>query len=322
MQRRKFIDQSFKAVTLFGITGIWACKENNKAPVSGNEPAKDPLFKISLSEWSFHRSIRSGKMDHLDLAHEAGKLDIRAVEYVTTFFQDKAKDLQYLKEMDMRAKGEFVKSVLIMVDGEGDLANTIPSEGMKAIDDHKKWVEAAGHLGCHAIRVNAFGIEYDRESARLATIDNLSKLVEFAKPYNINVLLENHAGHSADAKWTHSVIKEIGMDNCGTLADFSNFCIRREGGDLWSTPCIESYDPYLGMAELMPFAKGVSAKSFEFDESGHTSIDYDRILKIVTQAGYNGYIGIEYEGSDDDERSGIFKTKLLLDNFMKENSKF
>jgi hypothetical protein len=109
-------------------------------------------------------------------------------------------------------------------------------------------------------------------------------------------------------------MKAVGMANCGTLPDFGNFCIRREKGDMWESPCVEWYDRYQGVEEIMPFAKGVSAKTYRFDAEGNCiESDYARMLPIVKQAGYTGYIGIEYEGSDLSEEQGIRATKALLE---------
>ncbi len=267
------------------------------------------FFQISLAQWSLHKTLFDGKMDNLDFAATTkNEFGISAVEYVNQFFKDKAKDQAYLTEMKKRADDNGVKSLLIMIDGEGYLGSTDEAERVKAVENHYKWVEAAQFLGCHSIRVNAAG-KGTTEDVSAAAMDGLGKLATFAQDFNINVIVENHGGYSSDGKWLAGVISEVGMDNCGTLPDFGNFCIERgEDG------CINEYDRYQGMQDLMPFAKGVSAKSHDFNEKGeeiHT--DFSRVLKTVKEAGYTGFVGIEYEGSELSEMDGIKATKALLE---------
>ena len=268
---------------------------------------KDSQFKISLAEWSLHRSIWSKKIDHLDFAELSMKnFGIDAIEYVNTFFFDKAKNVNYLNEMKNRADNSGVKSLLIMCDNEGDLGDPIKENRNKAIENHYKWVEAAKFLGCHSIRVNARSKGSYDEQIKLA-VDGLQRLTEFSSKMDINILVENHGGLSSDGLWLSSVMKEVNHEMCGTLPDFGNFKIDKN----------REYDRYKGIQELMPFAKAVSAKSHAFDDNGDEIFsDYNKILKIVNASGYNGYIGIEYEGSDLDEIDGIQATKNLLNKVL------
>jgi len=262
------------------------------------------MYRISLAQWSLHKTLFGGKMDHLDFA-KAAKEDfgIDAVEYVNMFFKDKAEDSAYMAEMKRRASDLGVKSLLIMIDNEGALGDPDESQRRQAVENHYKWVEAAKGLGCHSIRVNARSEgEYD-EQIELAA-DGLRRLSEFAGEREMNVIVENHGGLSSDGQWLTAVMKKVGLDNCGTLPDFGNFRVSSD----------EEYDRYKGVTELMPYAKAVSAKSYDFDAEGNdTKIDYLRMMKIVVNAGYHGYVGIEYEGSRLSEPEGILATKKLLD---------
>jgi sugar phosphate isomerase/epimerase len=282
--------------------------------------AGQPLFfKISLAEWSFHQALFAGKMNHLDFPLKAkNDFGIDAVEYVNQFFKDKAKDKTYLADLKKRCDDNGVRSVLIMCDGEGEMDDANTAKRKKAVENHYKWVEAAQFLGCHAIRVNA-AREGNREEAAKRVIDSLSQLSNFAKDHSINVIVENHGGMSSDGKWLSNVMKTVNLPNCGTLPDFGNFCIKRgKPADntekaFFEAKCAEEYDRYQGVQELMPFAKGVSAKSYDFDAGGNcVETDYHKMLKIVKDAGYTGYIGIEYEGQQLPEEEGIRKTKELL----------
>ncbi|MBX2816171.1 MAG: sugar phosphate isomerase/epimerase [Saprospiraceae bacterium] len=268
-----------------------------------------PFFKISLAQWSLHRALKGGQMDNLDFAAKTkNDFGIEAVEYVNQFFKDKAEDKAYLDEMTKRASDVGVEQLIIMIDGEGGLGDPDDGARMKAVENHYKWVEAAKYLGCHSIRVNAYGVG-TAEDVSKAAVDGLGRLSTFAKNRDINVIVENHGGYSSDGSWLAGVMKQVAMDNCGTLPDFGNFCIERgEDG------CANEYDRYKGVAEMMPYAKAVSAKSHDFDAEGNeTHTDYVRMMKLVKDHGYHGYVGIEYEGSVLSEEEGIMATKRLLE---------
>jgi sugar phosphate isomerase/epimerase len=268
------------------------------------------FFSISLAEWSLNKSIFGGKISNLDFPSIAkNEYGISAVEYVNQFFKDKAKDQAYLADLKKRCDDLGVKSVLIMIDGEGNLGELNKKKREEAVDNHKKWVDAAQFLGCHSIRVNAHG-EGSREEIGKSATEGLRLLSEYGKGANINVIVENHGGYSSDGEWLSTVIKNTGLDNCGTLPDFGNFCVKHGEGHV----CEEWYDRYKGTSEMMPYAKGVSAKTHDFDEQGNCiETDYVKILQIVKDAGYRGHIGIEYEGSKLSESEGIKATKALLE---------
>ena len=268
-------------------------------------------FEISLAEWSLHRTIRSKKIDHLDFFDiTKNKFGLSAVEYVNIFFFDKANDKSYLNEMRVRADDLGIKSLLIMCDSEGDLGHPNPKQRTRSIENHYKWVSAAKFLGCHSIRVNARSSGSYDEQIKLAT-DGLRRLTEFAKDLDINIIVENHGGLSSNGTWLSNVIQDVDHPMCGTLPDFGNFKI---DNDLW-------YDRYKGVSELVPYAKGVSAKSNDFDDQGNeTQTDYYKMIKIVLESGYDGHIGIEYEGNNLGEMDGILATKQLLERVGKSLS--
>ncbi len=273
--------------------------------------AKDPWFRISLAEWSFNRTLRAAntKMTNLDFPVVARRdFGIDVVEYVNQFWMDKAEDKTYLAELKKRCDDNGVKSGLIMCDQEGALGDADPAKRTRAVENHYKWVTAAAYLGCHSIRVNAqssgtWGAQLD------CAVDGLHRLAEFAGQHGLNLIVENHGGTSSHGKWLALVIEQVGLPNMGTLPDFGNFNIAQG----------KPYDRYLGVTELMPFAKGVSAKSYAFDAAGNeTTIDYLRMLKIVRDAGYRGYVGIEFEGRGMEEADGVNATKKLLERVRSE----
>ncbi|MDB6064574.1 MAG: Xylose isomerase domain protein barrel [Pedosphaera sp.] len=269
----------------------------------------EPLFRISLAEWSLHRALESGNLNHLDLPKAARQTyGIDAIELVNVFFKDKAYDQKYLTDFKKRADDLDVKILLIMCDHEGMLGDADESQRIAAVENHRKWLEAARFLGCHSIRVNAHstGSELEQQD-RVA--DGLHRLSGFAAPLGLNVLVENHGGLSSNGSWLVSLIKKVNLPNCGTLPDFGNFKLA-DGLE---------YDRYQGVREMMPFARAVSAKSQDFDALGNeTSTDYHRMLKIVLAAGYRGYLGIEYSGDGMDEPRGILATKWLLEKWRDE----
>ncbi len=265
---------------------------------------KEPLFKISLAQWSLHRALRGKKMTNLDFPVTAHKdYGIDAVEYVNQFFKDKARDEKYLKELKTRCSDNGVKSVLIMCDGEGNLGDPDEKKRLQAVKNHHQWVEAAKFLGCHSIRVNAYSKGSYEEQMKLAA-DGLHRLCEYGDKYDINVIVENHGGNSSNGEWMVAMIKKADSKRAGTLPDFGNF---------------GKYDRYKGVKEMMPYAKGVSAKSHDFDEAGNeTHTDYRKMLAIVLDAGYRGYLGIEYEGGKLTEPEGIRATRKLLEKVRDE----
>jgi L-ribulose-5-phosphate 3-epimerase len=266
-----------------------------------------PPFKISLAQWSLHRTLQSGALAHLDFARTAKeRCGIAAVEYVNSFFKDHAKDAAYLADMNARARDVGVYQHLIMVDGEGRLGDPDGAKRRASVENHHRWVEAARTLGCAHIRVNAASDGSFEEQQKLAA-DGLRRLCEFADPHGINVIVENHGGLSSHGQWLAGVMRLVDHPRAGTLPDFGNF---------------NGYDPYQGVAELMPFAKAVSAKSHEFDAHGNESgKDYRRLMKIVHDAGYRSWVGVEYEGKTLPEFEGIAATKRLLERVRDELSK-
>ncbi len=299
LSRRQFLRSTAAAAGAVARSGLlpgrlWAAAE--EAP-----------YRISLAQWSLHRALRGGQLDNLEFAATTREaFGIEAVEYVNQFFKDKADDEAYLGQMKQRAADAGVQSLLIMCDGEGRLGDPNPEKRLAAVQNHHKWVRAAKFLGCHAIRVNASSSGSFVEQQKLAA-DGLGQLSEYAEPFGLSVIVENHGGLSSHGEWLAGVMQRVDRDNCGTLPDFGNFTIRRGDDPL-------EYDRYKGVEELMPYAKAVSAKTYDFDEQGNeTTIDYERMMQIVLDHGYHGFVGIEYEGRRLDEYTGIKKSKALLE---------
>ena len=288
MIRRQFIQSTFAALA---------------APAVANHHAgakAEDLFDISLAQWSNHRALKKGEFTNMEWPEFTKRnFNILALEYVNQFFKDKAEDMKYLAELKKRVSDLGMSNVLIMVDGEGHLGAGTDAKRQKTIDNHKKWVEAAKFLGCHSIRVNSHGEGKTDDEKAANCVKGLGALATFAKDHHINVIVENHGGLSSNGAWMAKVLKDVDLDNCGALPDFGNF---------------HGYDRYKGLAELMPYAKGVSAKSHDFDDKGNeTKTDFLKALKIVMDHKYHGFVGVEYEGRKLSEIDGIKATKALLE---------
>lgn len=311
--RRQFLAASaVTAASAAALTGTTSAQANTFAPVgSFPEPAADakfaapygqPLFEISVAQWSLNKLFRGGQLDNRDFGkHVRETYDLDAVEWVSALFKDKGSDLGFIREMKQRCDDNGVKTLLMMIDGEGALGDPDKNRRQQAIENHYRWVAATKLLGGHSIRVNAQSAgSWDEQRDRAA--DGLYQLTEFARGFGINVIVENHGGLSSNGQWLSEVMEQVGLPECGTLPDFGNFNL---GGG-------KQYDKFKGMHELMPYAKAVSAKCYTFDAKGdHVEFDFMRMMRIVLGHGYHGYVGIEFEGEEDGV-TGVRKAAALL----------
>ena len=312
MKRKNFL-------SILGIAGLGSsmggfASEKYSSLIIGNTP----FFKLSLAQWSLHNNIRGGKMSPYDFGKFAKKHGFKGLEYVNTLYKDvmeskeKSKAIKsFIKKNNQIVNDLNLENVLIMIDDEGNLSTLNQKKRIKAIENHKIWVEAASEMGCHSIRVNLHGTS-DAEKWKVTSSESLSKLSDYASDYNINIIVENHGGLSSDADLLMEVMNLVNKKNCGTLPDFGNFCISRKWG-YGDNGCENEFDKYEGVKKLMPKAFAVSAKSHVFDENGNEKeIDYKKMLSIVKEAAYSGYIGVEYEKISLSEEDGIIATKNLL----------
>ena len=325
MKKQFFTKVLFMAVAAMFLV---SCNTGKKPAAETEEQATveaTPDFEISLAQWSLHKTyfggaitdwvefanllkedpdaLLKGDIDPMDFPKVAAGYGINTIELVNTFYFSKASDMDYWTAFKKNCEEAGVTVGLIMCDALGNLGDADPEARMASVENHKPWVDVAAFLGAKTIRVNAAG-EGTAEEVAANAVDGLSKLGEYGASKGINVVVENHGGYSSDGKWLSGVMTKVGMDNVGTLPDFGNFF---------------EYDRYLGMEELMPFAKGVSAKSHEFDAEGNeTNSDFMRIMKIVKASGFKGYVGIEYEGTELSEDEGIKATKALLEKVIAE----
>jgi sugar phosphate isomerase/epimerase len=320
MKRIHFLN-ILSLVLIAALVSLTACKTGSgssakSADKAGQDESAAP-FKISLAEWSYNKAFFSQdsatKADPMDFPVMAASHGIDCIELVNQFYWGHENDSAYWDAFKVKCEAAGVTVGLIMCDGLGNMGDSDPEKRIETVKNHFPWVDIAASLGAHSIRVNAGG-GGTREEVAANVAESLAMLAEYAAKKNINVIVENHGGYSSDGSWLSGIMQTVGMDNVGTLPDFGNFCLVGNPHD-----CQEAYDRYKGTEELMPYAKGVSAKSYAFDEEGNeTTIDYLRMMKIVKESGYTGYVGIEYEGSQLSEKEGIEATKALLEKVFAE----
>lgn len=292
------------------------------------EAGKELFFKIAISQFSFASQFWTKQLDALDFPAKAKELGITGLDYCSMFFADKAKDQIFLKELKKRSGDAGSYNLRIMIDGEGVLGDLNETARLKAVENHYKWIDAASALGCPMIRVNVEG-EGNPADVANAAVDSLGRLIAYGSKQNIDVVVENHIGISCNGAWLAGVMKQVNNSYCGTLADFGNFCVNRtkpETNDIAGyikTKCLEEYDRYKGITELMPYAKGVHAKTHVFDTTGNdVETDFSRMFKIIKKSGFTGWVSVEYEGgllkmySKDnkylDDYAGTTATKNLI----------
>jgi sugar phosphate isomerase/epimerase len=303
------------------VLSSFSCKTTTEKKADATtEVTAAPQLKLSLAQWSIHRMIFEDNVDPYTFAQKAHDWGFEGLEYVSALYYKELQAANFSKEaMDhfveksnAEAKKYGMTNVLIMIDGQGNLATTDAQERKEAVENHYKWVDAAAAMGCHSIRVNLSG-STDLEIWSPAAVDGLTQLGTYAADKNINIIVENHGGLSSNADYLTAVMAEVNMDNVGTLPDFGNFCIRKSDPTDWGSECAEEYDRYDGVEKLMKYAKAVSAKSHDFNEAGdEIHSDYYRIMKSVVDAGYTGFVGVEYEGNVHSEEEGILLTRDLL----------
>jgi sugar phosphate isomerase/epimerase len=320
MKRRNFIAKSIFSGLGLSTVGAYAF-DNINFDLNPSERAlnSEPFFKLSLAQWSLNKAIRYEGMNPYVFAAKAKEYGFEGLEYVNQLYTDVTKSKnqaaalsKFIQKNNKLAAENELKNLLIMIDGEGDLSISSATKRKKGVNNHHKWVETAAAMGCHSIRINLFGVT-DRDAWVENSSESLTALGTHAAQYNVNIIVENHGYLSSDAGLLMQVLNNVNLPNCGSLPDFGNFCLEREGGARWDAKCIKEYDRYQGVKELMPRAFAVSAKSHDFDSKGneiHT--DYKRMLQLVKNAKFNGYIGVEYEGSILSEEAGIIATRDLL----------
>lgn len=287
--RRLFLQGAASALAVGVVSGFAGAQE---VP-PGGEP-----FAVSLSQRSLRGEFAASRLDPLDFPKVARSLGIAAVEYEGQFYRKKVANRKYLAELSRRAAGEGVTSVLLLVDEDGALGSREEKARRRVVDRHEKWLEAAALLGCKAVRVVA-RTEGTEDDAVAWLSDGLRRLCVLAQPLGIDVLVENQDGFSANGSWLVELLNAVSHPRCGSRASFGSATLGNER--------------LRQLRELMPSARSVCAKSYDFDDRGEElSINYAQMLKIVMDAGYRGHVAIEYEGTRLSEQAGLARAKQLL----------
>ncbi len=289
----------------------------------------EPLFKLALAHWSYHKAIfggsRSdydwfiktlhsdpdgvllGEMDPRDIVVKARAHGLDAVTYANQLFFGHANDQPYLAELKRRADGEGINSLLINCDELGKLGDADPVKRAQAVDNHVRWLEAAAFLGCHSIRANPYADgSYLEQMQRVS--EGLYTLCTHADAMGLNILVENHGESSNNGAWLAMVVESVNHPRLGVLADFGNWFM---GG--WNNDPPRWYDRYQGLRDIAPYTRAVSAKAHAFDAQGQeTETDFTEALWLLLAAGFRGYVSAEYEGDQWPEEEGVTATIRLL----------
>ncbi len=305
----------FLSIILFLIPNLYNCK-----PIGSKYKhieSKSINDKIVLAQWSFNKELFAGEMNTFDFVKVAKEMDFGGVEYVNQFFMEKVEDTTFLDSLKTLAEENKIKNTLLMIDGAGNLGASNQEERSLAVSEHKRWMLTAKRMGCPNIRVNAHG-DGTSDEVLAACKTSISELGRWGKQHGVGILIENHGGYSSDGGWLLQLVEGLAAEEISSLADFDNWCMERENGKLWGAPCIKEYNRYLGMEKLLPFAKSVSVKAFDFDKDGMPiKTDFEKMFELIHKAGYSGYLAVEFEGHKIDAKTGIRKIKMLIDKFGK-----
>jgi len=246
---------------------------------------------ISLAQWALVEEISAGKWNNLDFPRIAREdFDLDGIEFVNTFFEVPTEG--YLKKLKQNAVACEVEMLLIMVDDEGDGCEATNAGRKQFAINHRKWVDIANYLGCHAIRTNCRGPEkVDRTEALKWAAESYHMLLEYAGPANISIVIENHGGISNDPDWMVSLMNEVEDPAFGTYPD-------------WREPT-SGFDNYTYLQKTLPWAKGMSYRNQPTEELTA------KMIGLSNDSGYKGWYGIESNGREE-IRKGIELLKKYL----------
>lgn len=242
---------------------------------------------ISLAQWALVDEVRSGKWKTLDFPRIAREdFGLNGIEFVNTLFE--VPIANYLNQLKRNANDHGVKMVLIMVDAEGETCTPLKEERKQTVINHRKWIDIAQYLGCHAIRTNCIGAkDIDKAEALKWSTETYHMMLEYAVPAGISILIENHGGVSNDADWMVSLMKEVNNKYFGVLPDW------REPGS--------QFDNVGFLEKTLPYAGGMSFRNQPTDALT------EKMIKMTHDKGFRGWYGIESSG-----RENIKKSKELL----------
>ncbi len=308
--RREFLGTAAAGTALGLAGGAWAQSKTKAADsAAGGDALPKYPFKISLAGWSLHRTIGTGegKVPMLDMPKMAAEeFGIGAIELVSGMLPETS--AAYFAELDKNAAAHNVEILLIMIDGQGAIGARSDRARETAVERHSEWIDYAAGLGCHCVRMNWGGatprVMTDEEELNAfieRSVPGFHALCDHAGEKGLSVTIENHGGPSSFPEPMQKLMAAVDRENFGTLPDFGNF-----------PPAVDKYN---AIDQLMPYAKAVSAKCYDFDETTglETEIDFPRMMEIVCgKHGYDGWVGIEYEGRRMGEIEGIKAAKDLL----------
>ncbi|MCK4967396.1 TIM barrel protein [bacterium] len=285
LTRRSFIGKSLA----LGAAGLGGLTVGSSIPAHARlNTVKDD---ISLAQYALVKEIRDGLWENLDFPRIAREdFDINGIEFVAALFG--VPIYRHLKQLKRNADNHGVTMVLIMVSGEGSLGSSDKKERKQAVINHRKWIDIAAYLGCHAIRTDCHETKgVPPEETLKYAAESYNEMLEYAIPAKVSILVENHGGVSDDPDMMIALMKEVNNLYFGTLPDW-----REPGG---------KFDNVERVRKLLPYAQGMSFRNQPTDELT------EKMIKMCRDGGYRGFYGIESGG-----REAIKRGKKILDRVL------
>lgn len=283
--RRSFI----KKTAILGAAGVLspAIIKNSMAIATPRMSYDD----ISLAQWALVDEIRAGKWKNLDFPKISREdFGLNGIEFVNTLFEVPTNS--YLNQLRKNADDHGVSMVLIMVDAEGDGCEPTAALRKQFDINHRKWIDIAHYLGCHAIRTNCRGPkDVDKKEALKWAAESYNMLLEYSQQAKISVVIENHGGVSNDPDWMVELMQEVNNLYFGTYPD-------------WRRPS-DDFDNLDYLKKMLPWAGGMSYRNQPTEELTA------KMISLCKDSGYKGWYGIESSG-----REAIGQGRDLLKKYL------
>jgi sugar phosphate isomerase/epimerase len=261
------------------------------APAAAIEPIArtgKPHLRLSLAAYSFRKYLDlkakpKPAMTLDDFVDLAAGMNLDAVEPTAYYFADTSPE--YLG----RLKGRCTRLGLdISGTAVGNNFCTPDAARLKEqLAMVKKWTEHASRLGAKTVRIFAGSVDKTEteEKARARCIAAIQEACDYAAQFGVYLALENHGGITATLEQILLLVRGVKHDFFGVNLDTGNF---------------HTSDPYADLARLAPYAVNVQIKT-EIQRAGQKKEEADlkRLIGMLREAGYRGYVALEYEAEED-----------------------
>jgi sugar phosphate isomerase/epimerase len=262
------------------------------------QAALNDRLELSIHQFSLKKLFDEGRLEtfaYPDFVKQ--EFGLTSIEFAVEFCAALRADPKEGAALRDRSKQLGIKHRALLCGAQPALDAPSEMDRQTALEDHLKWAEVAEHLGCEFIRVRASS-EGVRNKQLAHAAQGIGALCDALGDSPVSVLIENIAGFSRDPDWLVALINRVGPKRVGLIADFGNF-----DGDI-----------YAGMQRLLPYAKSICTKSWNFDEEGNeTTINFARMMRMIKESSFRGCIAIEYLGEE--PVVGVRKTAELINRF-------